>query len=86
MVWVHNIVWYKKNGVNIPYSAVRQSVADNGGYATITNSQLISLQPNNNVSVHFSVTDTTLSVDSPEVFDGAPNIPAVQLTVIEASL
>lgn len=80
------IVWYKKNGVNIPYSAVRQSVADNGGYATIVNSQLISLQPNNNVSVHFSVTDTSLSVDSPEVFDGAPNIPAVQLTVIEASL
>ena len=80
------IVWYKKNGQNHPYSAVRQSVATNGGYATITNTQLLSLVPGDNVSIHFSVTDTSLFIDSPAVFDGAPNIPAVQLTVIEAAL
>ena len=80
------ITWFKKNGTNIPYSAVRQSVAENGGYRTITNFQVISLNANDNVSVHFTVTDTTLTLDSPVVFDGAPNIPSLQLSVTEAAL
>lgn len=80
------IVWYKRNGVNIPYSAVRQSIAENGGYRTITNFQVISMNAGDNVSVHFAVTDTTLFIDSPEVFDGAPNIPAIQIAVTEAAL
>lgn len=80
------IVWYKRNGVNIPYSAVRQSISENGGYRTITNFQVISMDASDNVSIHFAVTDTTLSIDSPPVFDGAPNIPSIQLTVTEAAL
>jgi hypothetical protein len=80
------IVWYKKNGVNIPYSAVRQSVSENGGYRTITNFQLVSMDASDNVSVHFTVTDTSLSIDSPAVFDGAPGIPSIQIAVTEAAL
>lgn len=80
------ILWYKKNGISIPYSSIRQSIAENGGYATITNFQLISLDAGDNVSIHFAVTDTTLSIDSPTIFDGAPSIPSVQLTITEAAL
>lgn len=80
------ILWYKKNDISIPYSSIRQSIAENGGYATITNFQLISLDAGDNVSVHFAVTDTTLSIDAPPVFDSAPNIPSLQLTITEAAL
>lgn len=80
------ILWYKKNGVNVERSSVRQSVAENGGYRTITNFQLISLNVGDNVSVHFSVTDTSLLIDSPPTFDGAPPIPSIQLAITEAAL
>lgn len=80
------ILWYKKNGVNIPYSSVRQSISENNGYVTISNFQVISMDANDNVSVHFTVTDTTLTVDSPAIFDGAPNIPSIQLAITEAAL
>jgi hypothetical protein len=79
-------LWYKKNGINIPYSAVRQSVAINGGFSAITNTQLISLVPGDNVTIHFAVTDTTLIIDSPAPIDGSPNVPAVQMTIVEAAL
>lgn len=80
------ILWYKKNGVNVPRSSVRQSIAENGGYRTITNFQLISLDAGDNVSVHFTVTDTTIFVDAPPAFNGAPEIPSIQIAVTEAAL
>ena len=80
------VFWYKKNGQNIPYSSVRASIATNGGYGTVTNTQLISLTPGDNVTLHFAVTDTTLFIDSPAILDASPNVPSVQLTVIEAAL
>lgn len=79
-------LWFKKNNVNIPYSTVRQSVATNGGYATVTNNQIISLTPSDNVTVFYAVTDTSLFIDIPGIIDGSANIPAVQLTVTEPSL
>ncbi len=80
------ILWYKKNGINVPYSSVRQSVTDNNGFATIINFQIISMDANDNVTVHFAVSDTALSVASPAIFDGAPNIPSIQIAVTEAAL
>lgn len=80
------VVWYKKNDINIPFSSVRQSVATNGGYATIVNNQMISLTPQDNVKVFFAVTDTTLYIDSPPIIDNSPTVPSVQLTVTEPSL
>ena len=80
------IYWFKKNGVNIEYSAVRQSVATNAGYATITDSQVVSMDKGDNVTMAFSVDDTALFISSPAVFDGAPNIPAVQLAITEVAL
>jgi hypothetical protein len=80
------VVWYKKNNTNVPLSSVRQSVASNGGYATVLNNQLISLTPTDNVTVHYAVTDTTLFFDSAPILDDSANIPSVQLTVTEPSL
>ena len=80
------VLWYKKNGVNVERSAVRQSISENGGYRTITNFQVISLDAGDNVSVHFAVTDTSLTVAAPETFGGAANVPSIQLAVTEAAL
>ena len=80
------VLWYKKNGINVPFSSVRQSIATSGGYSTIINNQMISLTPQDNVSIFFAVTDTTLTIDSPAIIGDAANVPAVQLTVTEPSL
>jgi hypothetical protein len=80
------VLWYKKNGVNVERSAVRQSISENGGYRTITNFQVISLDAGDNVSVHFAVTDTSLTVAAPATFGGAADIPSIQLAVTEAAL
>lgn len=80
------VFWFKKNSVNIPFSAVRVTVDTNGGYAIVSNTQLISLTPTDNVSVHFTVTNTALQIDSPPVINGSASVPACQLTVIEAAL
>lgn len=83
------VLWYKRNGVNIERSSVRQSIAENGGYRTITNFQIVSLNAGDNVSVHFAVTDTALTIDSPpvaDIFAGAPPIPSIQIAITEAAL
>lgn len=80
------VLWYKKNNVNVPFSTTIQTVAVNGAYSIITNNQMISLTPQDNVKVFFAVTDTTLSIDSPAPFGGSANVPAVQITVTEPSL
>lgn len=80
------VLWYRKNNVNVPFSSVRQGIATNGGYATITNSQIISMSPQDNVKIFYAVTDTTMFIDSPPILDNSANIPSVQLTVTEPSL
>ena len=80
------VLWYKKNAVNVERSAVRQSVSENGGFRTITNTQIISLDAGDNVSVHFAVTDTSLSVAAPATLDGAPQIPSIQIAISEIAL
>lgn len=80
------VVWYKKNNENVSFSSVKQSVATNGGFATLTNNQIISLSPTDNVSVFYAVTDTTLFIDSPVIIDNSANIPSVQLTVTQPAL
>lgn len=80
------VLWYKKNDVNVGHSAVRQSISENGGFRTITNTQIISLDAGDNVSVHFAVTDTNLSVAAPDTLDNAPEIPSIQIAITEAAL
>ena len=80
------VIWYKKSSNNVPFSAVRQSLATNGGYASIRNSQIISMEDTDNVSLHFAVTDTSIFLTSAATLDGAPNVASVQLFVTQPSL
>ena len=80
------IVWWKKNDVNVEFSASRQTVVGNGAFSVLTNNQVISLDNNDNVKLHMSVTNTNLTIDSPDVFNGSANIPSVQINVAEIAL
>jgi hypothetical protein len=80
------VAWFKKDNVNVPYSSVRQSVATNGGYSVLTNTQTISLTPTDNVTMFYAVTSTSLFIDSPNIIDDSASIPSVQLTVTQPAL
>ena len=80
------ILWYKKNGVNLERSSIRQSVSDINGYASLTNFQLVSLAALDNVSVHFSVTDTNLTIATPPLFGNSASIGSVEIVITEAAL
>lgn len=76
--------WASVNGVDIGHSE-RQTIAQNGGFATIAISDIIIVNPSDYLIINFSVTSTNLSLDgSSAVGDIPPAFAAeVYLTRIQ---
>ena len=79
-------MWFRKNSNNVPYSSVRFSTSENSGFNVLTNSQGISLTPDDTVTLHYAVDDVNLFISSAAQFDSAPNVASVQVKVTQPSL
>ena len=80
------LMWFRKNSNNVPYSSVRFSTSENSGFNVLTNSQGISLTPDDTVTLHYAVDDVNLFISSAAQFDSAPNVASIQVKVTQPSL
>lgn len=77
-------VWFRKNGVSdLTDSSSIMSVDSNGGYATITVSEMISLAANDYIQLMWAVSDTALSLAAAAATGYAPAAASVLLTVTQ---
>lgn len=79
-------VWTRKNGIDIPNSAIRQSVTGNNTYQNLHYTTTISLNKNDYIEIMYATNDITISIDSPAATAFAPAIPSITLTVSQIAL
>jgi hypothetical protein len=76
--------WYRQNGTtNISNSTAIVSVDANGGYATISVSEVISLAANDYIELMWAVSDVTLSLSAVAATAYAPSAASVWLSVTQ---
>jgi len=77
-------LWFRKNGTtDIADSASITSVDSNGGFATVTSSELVSLTANEYIQLMWAVSDTALSLAAAAATGYAPAAAAVLLSVTQ---
>lgn len=79
-------VWLRKNGVDVPNSARRQSVSGNGTYQNLMYATTISLAKNDTIEIMYAVSDVTISINSPPATAFCPAIPSVSLLITQVAL
>lgn len=79
-------VWFKKNGVNIPYSTTKYTLKGAGEAAVIILNVIVKLNKNDYVQIAWSnSTTTSLLYQGPLTSPDRPAIPSIILTVWEIS-
>ena len=79
-------VWVRKNGVDIPNSARRQTVSGNGVYQNMPYTTSFSMNKNDTFEIMYAVTDITISINSPAATSFCPAIPSVTLLITQVAL
>lgn len=79
-------VWLRKNGVDVPISAHRQSVDGNNTYQILNYNFTISLNANDYFEIMYASSDTTISINSPPATGFSPAIPSVTLLITQVAL
>lgn len=79
-------IWMRKNGVDVPRSAKRQSVVGNGTYQILNYNNTISLDKDDIVEIMYATSDTTISINSPAATAFCPAIPSVTLLITQVAL
>jgi hypothetical protein len=79
-------VWLRKNGVDVPRSAERQSVSGNGTYQMLTYIKTISLDKGDYIQIMYAVSDITISINAPDATAFCPAIPAATLVCVQVAL
>lgn len=79
-------IWLRKNGVDVPFSARRQSVSGNGTYQNLMYSTTMSLAKNDYFEIMYAVNDVTISINSPPATAFSPSIPSATLLVTQVAL
>lgn len=76
-------VWMRKNGVDVTNSARLTTISINGGYASISVSEPISLNANEYVEIMYATNDTAISIAPVASTAFAPAAPSVTLEVTQ---
>jgi hypothetical protein len=79
-------VWARKNGVDIPYSAKRQSITGNGTYQVLAGNFAVSMAAGDYLEVYYAANDTTISINAPPATAFSPAIPSATVTVTQLAL
>jgi len=79
-------VWLRKNGIDVPLSAKRQSVVGNGTYQVLNYVFTLSLAKNDIVELMYASSDVTISISAPPATAFAPAIPSVTLLITQVAL
>lgn len=79
-------VWARKNGIDIPNSATRLTIAGNGYYAVAAWNFIISMNAADYFQLMWAVDDIGAKIDAPPATAFCPSVPSVILTVTEAAL
>ena len=79
-------VWLRKNGVDVPNSARRQSIVGNGTYQILTYRFTTSLNKNDYFEIMYAASDAAISINSPAATTFCPAIPSVTLLVTQIAL
>ena len=79
-------IWMRKNGVDIPRSAKRQSVSGNGTYQVINYTFSTSLANGDYIQIMYAVSDTTIRIDAPNATAFCPAIPSATLVCTQIAL
>lgn len=79
-------VWLRKNGVDVPLSARRQSVTGNGTYQSMIYRTTLSLNKGDYFQIMYAANDTTIQIDSPAATSFCPAVPAATLLVTQVAL
>ena len=79
-------IWMRKNGVDIPKSARRQSVSGNGTYLDLNYHFTVSLNKNDYIQLMYAVDNTTIQIDAPNATSFCPAIPSATLLITQVAL
>ena len=79
-------VWMRKNGVDVPNSAKRQSVVGNGTYQVLNYNFTLSLDKDDTVEIMYATSDTSISIEAPAATSFCPAIPSVTLLITQIAL
>lgn len=79
-------IWMRKNGVDIPKSARRQSVSGNGTYLDLNYHFTVSLNKNDYIQLMYAVDNTTIQIDAPNPTSFCPAIPSATLLITQVAL
>ena len=78
-------IWVRKNGVNVPLSARRQTLAGNGVYSVVAYALTISLNANDIIELMYAASDVTVIIDAPIATAFSPTIPSVAMLIVQVA-
>ena len=79
-------IWYRKNGVDAPYSATKVSIASNSAVGTPSWNFPVSMEANDTFELMWASDSTNVKLDASPATAFCPEIPSVILTVTQINL
>ena len=79
-------VWIRRNGVDVPRSAKRQSISGNGTYALLQYTYSVSLDAGDYIQIMYASSDTMVSINAPDATAFCPAIPSAALICVQVAL
>jgi hypothetical protein len=78
--------WIRVNGVDVPNSTIRGSIAQNGGDAGVASNHIVSLNAGDNVQIMWAVGGTQVSLVGSPATAFAPTSPAAIVNIFQVNL
>jgi hypothetical protein len=78
--------WIRVNGVDVPNSTIRGSIAQNGGDAGVASNHIVSLNAGDNVQIMWAVGRTQVSLVGSSATAFAPTSPAAIVNIFQVNL
>lgn len=79
-------IWYRKNGVDAPYSATKVSIASNTAVAAPSWNFPVSMEANDTFELMWAADSTNVKLDASPATAFCPEIPSVILSVAQINL
>lgn len=79
-------IWYRKNGVDVPHSATKMTIASNGGLIAPAWNFVESMDPNDYFELMWAVDSTAVSLVSPAATAFCPSTPSALISVTQVTL
>jgi len=79
-------IWYRKNGVDVPRSATKMTIASNGGLIAPAWNFIETMNPNDYFELMWAVDSTAVSLTAPGTTAFCPSTPSAILSVTQVTL